>query len=67
LIYSQFKILWRIDQLLGNDHETYNEKTAVDRQCPALNNGSPVGGDVVYVVRSTAISRYLLNSGQAVQ
>jgi hypothetical protein len=55
LIYGQFKILWLIDPLLGNDHETNNEKTAVAKQRPTLNNGSTAGGGVSSVVRSEAI------------
>jgi 3-deoxy-D-arabino-heptulosonate 7-phosphate (DAHP) synthase class II len=34
LLYVQNKILWHIDPLLGNDHETNNKTMAVDKQWP---------------------------------
>jgi hypothetical protein len=46
-----------MDQLLGNDHETNNETTAVAKQRPAHNNLSNDRNGVFYVVRSKAVSR----------
>jgi hypothetical protein len=37
------KMLWHIDPLLGNDHETNKETMAVARQRPTHSNGSTVG------------------------
>jgi hypothetical protein len=47
--------LWHIDPLLGNDHETNNETTAVARQRPERNNGNIVGSSVFCMVSSEAI------------
>jgi hypothetical protein len=60
-------ILWHIDPLLSNDHNTSNETTTVARQRPACNIESTVGGSVFYVVRSEAISRDRPSSVSAVQ
>jgi hypothetical protein len=43
-------VLWYIDLLLGNDHET--DETAVARQRTASNNENTVGSGVFYVVLS---------------
>jgi hypothetical protein len=48
-------ILWHIDPMLGNDHET-DETTAVARQRTASNSGNTIGSSVFYMVHSEDVS-----------